>query len=73
MADFKYEIIKQIGTLSTSKSGWNRELNLISWNEKEPKYDLRDWSPDHVKMGKGISLSKEELNTLVELANNIEE
>ncbi|NLY21373.1 MAG: hypothetical protein GXZ08_08840 [Tissierellia bacterium] len=73
MADFKYEIIKQIGTLSTSKSGWNRELNLISWNEKEPKYDLRDWSPDHVKMGKGISLSKEELNTLVELVNNIEE
>ena len=56
MAEFKYEITRELGVLSESKSGWTRELNLISWNGAEPKYDIRDWSPDHEKMGKGISL-----------------
>ncbi len=53
MAEITYEIIKKIGVLSTSSSGWSKELNLISWNDREPKYDLRDWSGDHEKMGKG--------------------
>ena len=61
MSEIKYEIIKQIVVLSKSASGWAEELNLISWNEREPKYDLRDWSADHEKMGKGVTLSKEEL------------
>lgn len=52
--------------ISTSTSGWNTELNRISWNGNEPKYDLRSWSPDHSKMGKGITLS-EELIALAEL------
>lgn len=72
MSEIKYEIIKYVGVLSTSASGWAKELNLISWNDREPKYDLRDWSPDREKMGKGVTLSKEELSALKELLNTIE-
>ena len=64
MPDLRYEIIKHIGVLSESGKGWRKELNLISWNGKEPKYDLRDWSPNHEKMGKGITLTKDELEKL---------
>jgi hypothetical protein len=67
MADFTYEIIKNIGVLSESKKGWTKELNLISWNNAEPKYDIRDWSPDHKNMGKGATLSREELAALKKL------
>ena len=66
-AEVKCEIIENIGTLSSSSSGWTKELNLISWNDGEPKYDVRQWSPDHSKMGKGISLSREEAQELVNL------
>lgn len=72
MSDIKYEIIKQIGVLSKASSGWAKELNLIRWNDREAKYDLRDWSTDHEKMGKGVTLSKEELLALKELLNNME-
>ena len=72
MSDVKYEIVKKIGVLSTSASGWAKELNLISWNDRDPKYDLRDWSADHEKMGKGVTLSKEELLALKELLNMVE-
>lgn len=65
--EFKYEIINKIGVISTSSSGWNTELNRISWNGKKPKYDLRAWAPDHSKMGKGITLSEKDLEPLVEL------
>ena len=64
MPDIKYKITKHLATLSTSPKGWTKELNLVSWNDKEPKYDIRDWSPDHSKMGKGVTLSKEELDAL---------
>ena len=63
----KYEIIKSIAVLSTEKSGWTKELNLVSWNDRTPKYDLRSWSPDHQKMGKGVTLSDEEFTKLKEL------
>ena len=72
MSEIKYEIIKQIGVLSKAGSGWSKELNLISWNDREAKYDLRDWSPDREKMGKGVTLSREELLALKELLNSIE-
>lgn len=72
MAEIKYEIIKNIGVLSKSASGWAKELNLISWNDRDPKYDLRDWSADHEKMGKGVTLSAEELSALKVLLNSIE-
>lgn len=64
MADIKYEIVKEIAVLSENEKGWRKELNLISWNDRDPKYDLRDWSPDHEKMGKGITLTLEEVKEL---------
>lgn len=67
IADIKFEIIEHIGVISESAKGWTRELNIISWNDKEPKYDLRDWAPNKEKMGKGITLSKEEINSLKQL------
>jgi hypothetical protein len=72
VADIKYEIVKKIGVLSKANSGWSKELNLISWSDREPKYDLQDWSADGEKMGKGVTLSKEELLVLKELLNSIE-
>ena len=71
MADFKYEIIEEIGILSENAKGWRKELNKISWNGGAPKYDVRDWAPSHEKMGKGVTLTTEELNTLKTLLNNI--
>jgi len=59
--EFKYEIVEKIAVLSESSKGWTKELNLISWNDREPKYDIREWSPDGEKMGKGITLSVEEM------------
>lgn len=72
MADIKFEIKSQLGSISESPKGWKKELNLISWNDKEPKYDLREWSPDHEKMVKGVTLTKEELKKLKEILNQIE-
>ena len=73
MADIKYTITKHIATLSTNpKTSWTKELNLVSWNDKEPKYDLRDWSPDHTKMGKGVTLSVEELSALRDAVDTLE-
>ena len=69
MADFKYEIIEEIGVLSENAKGWRKELNLISWNGGAPKYDIRDWAPDHEKMGKGVTLTEEELSALKNLLN----
>jgi len=72
MSEIKYEIIKTIGVLSTSASGWAKELNLVSWNQREPKYDLRDWSADHTRMGKGVTLSKDELAALKDILPRLE-
>ncbi len=71
MADIKFEIVKEIGVLSESAKGWKKELNLVSWNGKEPKYDLRDWAPGHEKMGKGITLTEDEMNALKDLLSSI--
>ncbi len=67
MSDIKYEIIKEIGVISEGSRGWTKELNLVSWNGAAPKYDLRDWSPDHEKMGKGVTLTEDEARKLKEL------
>ena len=72
MAEIKYYIEKEIGVVSETTKGWTKELNLISWNGKTAKYDLRDWAPEHEKMGNGITLSKEELKSLRELLNNMD-
>jgi hypothetical protein len=71
MSEIKFEIVKKIGVLSKSASGWTKELNLISWNDRDAKYDLRDWAPDGEKMGKGVTLSAEELSALKELLNTM--
>lgn len=73
MADIKYEIIEELGVLSESAKGWKKELNLISWNGAEPKYDLRDWAPNHEKMGKGVTLNEEEVKTLYKIFGKIAE
>lgn len=70
MAEIKFEIIEHIGVISGLAKGWTKELNLISWNGKEPKYDLRDWDPNKEKMGKGITLTKNELDSLKKILNS---
>lgn len=64
MSNFQYEITEHIDIVSESPKGWTKELNLISWNNRDPKYDLRDWAPEHEKMGKGITFTREELKAL---------
>ena len=71
MADFQYEIVEEIGVLSTSTKGWTKELNKISWNGGAPKDDIRDWAPEHEKMGKGVTLSEEEIGALKKLLSEI--
>ena len=71
MADFKYEILDNVGVFFNSKNGWIKEINIISWNGAEGKVDIRSWSPDHSRMGKGISLTVEEFKALKELMNEI--
>ena len=72
MAEIKFEIVKTFGVLSEGSKGWKKEFNLVRWNEKEPKYDIRDWSPDHKMMGKGVTLTEEEVKRLKEIIAEIE-
>jgi hypothetical protein len=67
MADITFDILKHFGVLSEEKNGWKKELNLVSWNGRNPKLDIRDWAPGHEKMGKGVTLTTEEARTLREL------
>lgn len=72
MAEIKFEIKENIGVLSKSVKGWTKELNLVSWNDKEPKYDLREWDGAHEKMGKGMTLTADEIKKLRDLLNGLE-
>ncbi|MBR1811646.1 MAG: hypothetical protein IJ766_08395 [Clostridia bacterium] len=72
MAEFSYEITEELGVIAEGRGGWAKELNLVSWNGREPKYDIRDWAPGREKMGKGISLTAEELKGLRDLLNDLE-
>ncbi|MGL4912126.1 MAG: YdbC family protein [Romboutsia sp.] len=71
MAGIKFEIEEEIGVIADSAKGWTKELNLVSWNGNTPKFDLRDWAPNHEKMGKGITLTNEELKSLKNLLNEM--
>ena len=64
MADFKFDIKKNLGTISESAKGWKREVNVMTWNNKKEKVDIREWDEAHEQMGKGITLNKEELKQL---------
>ena len=72
MAEFSYEIVKSFGVISEGVGGWAKELNLVSWNGKTPKYDIRDWGPEHEKMGKGVTLTADDVKALRELLNSID-
>ncbi len=71
MDDFKFSIVESFGVLSESKTGWTMELNKVSWSDRPAKFDLRTWSPDHEKMGKGVTLSEEEIVKLRDLLNKL--
>ena len=73
MAEIKFEIKEEFGMLSESAKGWTKELNLVSWNDGAPKYDLRDWAPNHEKMGKGVTLSADEVQELYKILGRIVE
>lgn len=72
MADITFEIVKKIGVLSKSTKGWEKQLNLVSWGGREPKYDIRDWAPDGQTMSKGVTLAKEELTALRDLLQTMD-
>lgn len=65
--EFVYEIINELGEISKGTNGWKKEFNRVSWNGGEPKYDVREWDEKHEKMGKGVTLTKEELLKLKEV------
>ena len=71
MAELKFEIKEHIGTVSESSKGWTKELNIVSWNGANPKFDLRDWAPEHEKMGKGLTFTNEELKNLRDNLNDM--
>lgn len=64
MSDFGYEIKRHIGTIAKTEKGWTKEINVISWNGRPPKIDIRDWSPGHEKAGKGVTMTDEEAAVL---------
>ncbi len=73
MTEFKFEIVRNIGFLSEPNAkGWRKEINLVSWNGANPKYDIRDWDQNHEKMGKGVTLSNEEFDALKKIINSVE-
>ena len=65
MTEITYTLVEHIAVLSESPKGWKKELNLISWNGKDPKYDIREWAPNYSKMGKGVTLTVEEASYLM--------
>jgi len=72
MAEFTYEIVEELGVLSEYSNGKTKELNLISWNGRDPKYDIREWTPNHERMGKGVTLTPDELKVLKDLLEQID-
>ncbi|MDY6065115.1 MAG: PC4/YdbC family ssDNA-binding protein [Finegoldia sp.] len=64
MAEFKFEIIENLGRLSTKSNNWTKELNIVKWSDYEPKYDIREWNPDHTRMSKGVTFTEEEIRIL---------
>lgn len=72
MDKLSYEVVEHLAVLSESPKGWHKELNLVSWNDRPPKFDIRDWSPDHTKMSKGLTLNNEELGKLKKALSEID-
>ncbi len=72
MADIKYEITEELAVLSESSRGWSKEINMVSWNDREAKIDIREWSPEHERMGKGVTLNNEEARILRDVLNKLD-
>lgn len=72
MTDFKFDIVSELGVLSEGSRGWQKEVNIIRWNDRSPKLDIRDWGPDHGRMGKGLTFNREELIKLREILNQLD-
>lgn len=72
MAEIKYEITDELAVLSESARGWTKEVNMVSWNDRDPKVDIREWSPEHERMGKGVTISKEEAKILRDALNKLD-
>lgn len=71
MAERKFNIMQSIACLSPDSKGWTKEINMVSWNDAEPKYDIRAWDATHTRMGKGVTLTREELETLKNVLNEL--
>lgn len=69
MPNITYDIVEELGTLSENSKGWEKQVNLISWNGAKPKYDIRDWAPEREKMSKGITLTEDEATELLKILN----
>jgi hypothetical protein len=72
MAEIKYEITEELAVLSESAKGWTKELNMVSWNDREPKFDIREWAPEHERMGKGVTLNREEMKKIKDILNKMD-
>ena len=72
MAEIKYEITEELAVLSESSRGWTKELNMVSWNNRKPKFDIREWAPNHERMGKGVTLNREEMKKIKDILNEID-
>ena len=70
--DFRFEIVKSMGVLSGNAKGWSKEINLVSWNGRDAKYDIREWNPEHSKMGRGITMTEEEISNLSQILSESE-
>ena len=72
MTDLKFEIKKTLGIIGEGTKGWKKEVNVVSWNDRKPKLDIRDWDETHEKMGKGVTLSKVEVEEFRKLLEDID-
>lgn len=73
MADLKYQIVKSLGVIGESRDGWKKEVNLVSWNDRKPKLDIREWDENHTKMSKGITLNSNEVKELKRILQDFNE
>ena len=65
--EIEFKLVEKLGVLDTHKSGWAREVNIVAWNGKPPKFDIRDWDPEHERMSRGITLHEREAIKLAKI------
>ena len=67
-----FEVAEHFGIIGPSPTGWKKELNMVSWNGNQPKYDLREWDEDHTHMSKGVTMNRDEVRSLTEILNGLQ-